>query len=145
MRFVNQTIHKEIDHAIKDATRLLSTNSSMLDDVRKKDDFEYDSGKGEWIAATLWLYEINPIQILTYRPWNPYTRAIGYWDGRKIHINVRKLSSLDHQDLVGLLLHEWSHKKGFTHGTGPTANYKTEHKCLYSVPYYLSENVEKWL
>jgi predicted SprT family Zn-dependent metalloprotease len=110
----------------------------MANDLTMKTDWKYGT-KGD-VLKTL-LQEREPIHLFTYRPWNPFTKAIGYFDGKDIHININKLPRLSNSDLVGLLLHEYAHYCGFTHGN----NYKTEEKCLYSVPYYLSENVEKWL
>jgi hypothetical protein len=39
------------------------------------------------------------------------------------------------------ICHEYGHLCGFGHGN----NYKTNYKCEWSLPYYLSENVSRWL
>jgi hypothetical protein len=139
MRFKNLTYKGAVDAAIADATRLLKFDSKMLNDIFNKRDFKYDSGPSHLIANSLELIR-EPIDIYTYRPWYP-SRAIGYFDGEAIHLNLRKLPALTHVDLVGNLLHEYAHYCGFHHGN----NYKTEEKCLYSVPYFISENVGQWL
>lgn len=137
MRFINNTYDLEINRAIDNAEKLLTLYSKMANDLTLKNDWKYGV-RGD-VLKTL-LIERKPIEIYTYRPWNPWTKAIGYFDGKAIHINIKRLL-MDTVDLTGLLLHEYAHYCGYTHGN----NYKTEDKCLYSVSYYLSENVEKWL
>jgi hypothetical protein len=137
MRFINNTYDINLNRAIESACELLTLYSPMANDLTLKTDWKY--GVTGDVLKTL-LEEREPIGIYTYRPWNPWTKAIGYFDGKSIHINIRVMP-LNQINLVGLILHEYAHYCGFTHGN----NYKTEDKCLYSVPYYLSENVRKWL
>jgi hypothetical protein len=137
MRFKNCVIDKNIAHAIKEVEKLLSPDSKMIKELSGKKDFKYNSGKD--VSSRL-LEERQPISVFTYRPWNPWTKSMGYFDGKAIHINITKLNSFDFQELCGLLLHEYAHYCGFFHGN----NFKTQEKCLYSVPYYLSENITKW-
>jgi hypothetical protein len=139
MRFKNLTYKGVVDAAAADATRLLKLDSKLMAALLSKSDFKYDSGPTDKIVFKL-LENREPIDIYTYRPWYP-SRAIGYFDGEAIHLNIRKLPALTHADLVGNLLHEYAHYCGFHHGN----NYKTEDKVKYSVPYYLSENVAAWL
>ena len=140
MRFKNCTVHTKITHAIKSAEMLLTPISPMIEELKLKNDFEFNSGTGEMVAKDLLLMQA-PINVYTYKPWNPWTAAMGYFDGSAIHINARKLDLFSHNDLVGLLLHEFSHYVGFQHGN----NYKTEYKCKHSVPYYISENINRWV
>jgi hypothetical protein len=79
----------------------------------------------------------EPLPIFTYRPWNQLTRAIGYYDGKAIHLNLRKLPSLSIKELVSNLVHEHAHYAGFTHGN----NFPSEHKNQFSVPYFLSQGI----
>lgn len=137
MRFINNTFDLNVNRAIENANKLLTLYSKMANDITLKTDWKY--GINGDVLKTL-LQEREPIVIYTYRPWNPWTKAIGYFDGKSIHINIKRMP-MDTVELTGLLLHEYSHYCGYTHGN----NYKTDEKCLYSVPYYLSENVEKWL
>lgn len=143
--FRNLTIQPEIAAAIRDAERLLGGTalSPMYQAIISKTDWGYgaEGFRPSEIARMLWLLPPEPIDVLTYRSLNPWSAAIGYYDGEAIHINVRKLDGMDHADLVSTLLHERAHAASFGHGS----NYKTQHKCLYSVPYYLSENTRKWL
>jgi ribosome modulation factor len=140
MRFVNMTNHKVIDEAIVKATNLLFPGSSMLEEISLKNDWKYDSGNG-WSIATNLSKVDEPIKVFTYRPKLPWSRAIGAYSNGELHLNVLKLPSLSPQTIIGNLLHEWAHHRGYRHGN----NYKTKDKCLYSVPYYLSENVKKWI
>jgi hypothetical protein len=140
MKFKDCTTNLKVIEAISIADKLLSPYSKMLNEIYSKDDFKYESGQGATIANKL-VYTEGPVKVFFYKPWNPWTKAIGYSDGIAIHINKRIIDSLEHADLVGLLLHEWSHHCGFHHGN----NYKTKDKVLYSVPYYISENVGKWI
>jgi hypothetical protein len=75
-------------------------------------------------------------------PFNPFTKAIAMTDGDgSIHFNIYKLKSGAVADLVATICHEYGHLCGFGHGN----NYKTNYKCEWSLPYYLSENVSRWL
>lgn len=137
-RFQNNVINKNVADAIRDAEMLLCENSSMLQKIREKDDFEYESGSGEDVYQRL-LNHKRLIPVFTYRPWNKWTRSLGVFDGDSIHLNLYKLDSLSHDELVGLLLHEYAHECGFKHGN----NWPSEHKNKFSVPYFLSEG--RWL
>jgi hypothetical protein len=145
-RFYNNTGNSKVGEAIIIAEGLLTPNSKMIEAIKNKKDFKYDSGNGSYIASEL--LEARPIvRINFYRSKWPWSAAIGYVnsnDSKNMYLNSRKIEALTISDIVGWVLHEWSHLQGFHHGTGRTANYKTEDKCLYSVPYYLSENVSKW-
>jgi hypothetical protein len=139
MRFRNCVIDKDIASAIVEANRLLSVNSPMIDELKLKNDFKYASGSGEEVVKKL-LAPTEPVSVFIYRPWNKWSSALGYFDGKSIFVNVRKLP-INRADLVGLLCHEFAHYAGFNHGN----NYKTNDKILFSVPYFISENVRKWI
>jgi len=137
MRFVNNTYDLNVNRAIENANDLLTLYSKMANDISIKTDWKY--GVSGDVLNNL-LQDREPIEIFTYRPWNPWTKAIGYFDGKAIHINIRRMP-MDITSITGLLLHEYAHYCGYTHGN----NYKTQDKCIYSVPYFLSENVHRWL
>jgi hypothetical protein len=139
-RFINNTLNPEIDYAIQIANSLLNEDSPMIKAVLNKTDWKYNSGTPTAIAHKL-LEARNPINIYAYADYN--TKAIGYFDGKNIYVNTAK--GIKGIDLVGILIHEYSHYCGFNHGTGWFRNYKTKAKCLYSVPYYLSENIYLWV
>lgn len=148
MRFVNKTGDGKVDIAINAAEELLKEQSKMMVELRSKQDWRYDSGSGADVVANL-LKEKAVIPVYFWSSWRP-TSAVGYFDGAAIHINKSKMPFFSTADLLGLLLHEYSHYQGFHH-VDPgwlgrrRANYKTEEKCLYSVPYFISENVARWL
>ena len=136
MRFKNCVIDPNIAHSISYAESLLKPDSRMIKELQGKTDWKYNSHN---VVDEL-LKDREPVSVYTYRPWNPFTKAIGYFDGKAIHINIKVLENYNFHLVTGLLLHEYAHYCGFGHGN----NYKTQEKCLYSVPYYLSENTSKW-
>ena len=140
MRFDNRTLDPRITEACLVAERLLTSMSKMMIELEEKNDWKYNSGTGKEVYKKLNDYK-EPIKVFTYKPFNPWTAAVGYFDGESIHINIRKLPDMTVSDIIANLCHEYSHYCGFTHGN----NYKTQDKCLYSVPYYISENIPKWL
>ncbi len=140
MRFNNKIVNPKLDEACKIADDLLQTGSKMIEEVSKKNDFKYDSGMGMFIALNL-IRVREPIKINSYKPFYPFTKALGYFDGEAIWINIRKMEVLAVNDLVGLLLHEYAHYCGYKHGN----NFKSKDKCITSVPYFLSENIAKWI
>jgi hypothetical protein len=137
-RFTNTTTQAKIYEAVLIAEKLLDASSPMMYEIRLKNDFKYDSGKGADIFLNL-LKERPLIKVFTYKPWNRFSKAIGYSDGVSIHINIRKLPSMDVLDVVGNLVHEMCHVAGYSHGN----NFKTEEKCISSVPYWCSTWIEK--
>jgi hypothetical protein len=143
MRFKNCIIGKELTYPIQIAESLLTPYSIMYKDLQKNAGiFKYNTPDN---FLDLLLEKKEPISVFTYRPKNPWSKAIGYYSNGKIHLNIRKLPTMDKLDLVGFLLHEYAHYSGLNHGTGYTRNYITEDKLKYSVPYYLSENVKNWI
>lgn len=135
-KFLNVTGKNEVASAIATAEQLLFKSSILMSAIRKKNDFKFNSGDGEFVAEKLSETDfIIPVHL--YRPVNPFTKAIGYYEGGKIYLNSRRLSSLAAAEIAGLLCHEWAHACGFTHGN----NFKTKEKIRHSVPYYLSESV----
>lgn len=149
MRFINRTNIEFISDAAKKADSLLDPSSLLINDLYNKNDWRYNSGAGVRVALAMSSGAIK-LQIFTYRPKNPFTAAVAHCDYDGIHFNIYKVNKLSMASIIATLLHEAAHDRGFHH-IDPgwwgkrRANYKTEEKCLYSVPYYLSENVGKWL
>lgn len=139
MRFENCTLHHNISHAIEQVEKLLHPSSKMIKELSQKNDFKFNSGLGSDVVLRL-LTLGKTLKIFTYRPWNPFSRAMGYYDGKAIHININKIDSFDYGEICGLLLHEYAHHCGFAHGN----NFPSKEKNLYSVPYFLSTNITKW-
>jgi hypothetical protein len=142
VKFENRTNNENIKRAIFVAHDMLQPDTDMYDSVFYKDDWKYDGIKqGSHVIYNLIDIKRPVAQVFTYKPFNPWTSAIAYFDGKAIHFNIRKLPFLTVEQITGTLLHEYAHYCGFTHGN----NFKTKEKCLYSVPYFLSENVSRWL
>lgn len=143
-RFRNCIINKDIPFAIDVAENLLKENSEMIKEVSNKLDFLYNSGSGFQVSNNL-LSDREPVNIFSYRPWKK-SKAIGYYQNGSIYVSVYFLENLNFPALIGFLLHEYAHHCGYNHYSSfGTSNYKTNHKVNHSVPYFLSENVGKWL
>jgi hypothetical protein len=140
MRFNNKSISREISIATEKADELLNIDSVAMNEVWLKRDWKFTNINSSKIVEFLTRPRLT-VDVYTYKPFNPWTKAIAYFDGKAIHFNIRKLPNLSVAEITGTLLHEYAHYCGFTHGN----NFKTKEKCLYSVPYFLSENVHKWL
>jgi predicted metallopeptidase len=140
-RFNNRTIETKINDAIAKANELLHPCSKMMDELRSKNDWKFNSGSGEEVFKKILDCKLVA-PVFFYRPFNPFTSALGYSDGVAIHLNSRKFNMLQFNSLVGLLCHEYLHiGPKFSHGN----NYKTKEKCEKSVNYFVSENVSRWL
>lgn len=141
MKFRNCVIDRNVDFAVKQVEKLLTADSHMIKELSAKTDWKYGA---ENVVAKL-LENKEPINVYTYRSKNPFSKAVGYFDGKAIHISTKALQTFNFEQLCGLLLHEYSHYCGYNHGTGMTANYKNDDKVKYSVPYFLSENITRWV
>lgn len=144
MRFENRTLNKDfINQAIMKAEFLLSDESPMMNELLLKNDFKYGSGTGYQVCKKI--SECNKIApVFFYKPRNPWTKALGYSDGKAIHLNSRKFNTFTLHDLTGLLVHEWFHfGPGFNHGN----NWPSDEKNNFSVNYFCSSNISKgkWL
>lgn len=143
MRFQNMTIHKEIDQAIKLAEKLLEVGSPMYHEIFFKNDWKFDNIKhGSDIAINLCQVQRKPLNIFSFKSRIPWSKSYGYYDGKgSVFINLRKLPFMTTVELTGMLLHEMAHYCSYTHGN----NFKTKEKCQFSAPYFISENISKWL
>ena len=139
-KFQNNIPGYGVNDAVEVAERLLHPDSKMLGEILDKNDWEYDSGTGKEVYNKIVSHN-TVLLIYTYRPFWRYSKAIGYFDGKSMHMNLYKLPGLPLIDIVSNILHEKMHQIGFGHGN----NYKTEHKCKFSVPYWVSENVKRFL
>lgn len=143
-RFRNCIIDKNIPFAIDIAEGLLSAGSNMIEEISNKTDFQYNSGSGIQVVMNL-IAPREQVNIFMYRPWRN-SKAVGYYQNGAIYISVYALENFDVTAIVGLLLHEYAHHCGYNHySVFGTSNYKTNHKVNHSVPYFLSENVKRWL
>lgn len=148
------TNHGSISDAIQKVERLLLPESPLMkaaQEVKWRFGLEkygpyYVSNKLAWgPRGSAYDDESDthePIKIFTYKPAWRFTKAIAMTNGDgAIHFNIYKINKTSLESKVGTILHEYAHLCGFKHGN----NYKTKEKCLYSVPYFLSENVKRWL
>lgn len=137
-RFINCTDSEAVQVAIYMAEQLLMPNSKAMMIIHDKNDFKYNSGEGYKIHDKL-VEKRELIEVRFYKPLYPWSSALGYYDGKAIYINYRKI--LDNKALVGLLLHEYAHYCGFHH----SGNLISKDKIRFSVPYFLSSNVGAWI
>lgn len=140
-RFQNNIINQDVSFAITVAETMLMPESLMMQELRDKNDFGFNSGSGmEVYNRIIQCKQVAPI--FTYKSKWPWSAALGYSDGASVYLNLRKLGKLSLHEIVGLLLHEWLHiGPGFTHGN----NFPSELKSRTSVNYYVSDNVLKWI
>jgi hypothetical protein len=140
LRFDNRTANTALNPLIKRANELLDIGSNMMLAVRYKDNFRYNSGAGLDIALKFHSCE-KVAPIFFYRPKNPFTKALGYSKNGEVYLNSKKFNYFTEVDIIGLLVHEYAHVAGFSHGS----NYPSTEKNNFSVPYYLSHNISKWI
>lgn len=140
MKFDNRTLNNNVRNACIKASELLLPNSELMSELKIKNDFKFNSGTGIEIYTKIYKCT-KVVPVFTYKPWNIFSSALGYYDGKSIHINNRKLPEMSFDSLVGLLCHEYLHAVGFKHGN----NYPSEEKNNFSVNYYVSNNIKKWL
>lgn len=159
MRFVNNVRsimggktfeNVNVKLAILDADEILMPYSPMIAEVALKKDWQYDVLSGEYVAVTLTQMPKTPVSVEIYYPRYKFSAQTCAWDGKRIGINGYWLQSADHLELVGGIAHEWCHKQGFHHidkgwWGARRANFWTKNKSLYSVPYYISDNIGRWI
>jgi hypothetical protein len=142
-RFKLCAVSIKLEVVISSANLLLSEPSKLLDEVYNKSDWKYNSGTGLDVYTAL-LKARAPINV--YVVPSKKTKAVAYFQNGNIYIYQSYVDIASMTDLVGTLLHEYAHYCGFNHNSSfGTSNFKTKAKCLYSVPYYLSENVARWI
>lgn len=141
-RFSNATIYQKISNAIVVAEKLLEPVSPMLNEIREKNDFAFNSGTGKEIFYKI-CEHAEPLPVFTFRPKWRWTKAVGYFDGKAMHVNTYKLENMTEIEIVANLVHEKMHQIGMSHGS----NLKTKSKIEKSVPYFCSEGIinGRWL
>lgn len=149
-RFVNHTSFELVDDAINKVDELLAHGSKLHTlMLNRQEAFQYGLHKKSLEQVfNLLLTTNNRVEIHLYIP-TKKTSEIGGWDGKKIRLNVHYITQCIEDgeqglmNLVGTILHEWSHACGMNHGTGWFRNFRTKHKSRYSVPYYISDNTRE--
>jgi len=85
------------------------------------------------------------VEIKTYYPKWPWSKAIAYTEGKNIYFNARKLPSMKLEEIVNTLWHETVHiidansPLSFGHGT----NTWTQDKQDHSAPYFIGALAER--
>lgn len=138
-RFQNSTVGvSKLVEAIRLAESDFLHSSEIMNAVRLKNDWKYGAGTGEEVAFEL-TKERPLISVYVSRASRP-TKALGVFANGVITFYDHYLETASIEDLRRSLRHEYSHYCGFNHNSALwTSNYKTKDKCLYSVPYWLSE------
>lgn len=140
-RFQNSTVGlPKLIEAIRLAEQDLAPQSEMMDAIYRKNDWKYNSGTGFNVFHEL--TEERPLVSVYVKQGNPKSAAIGAYSNGVITLYEHYVERASVDELRASLRHEYAHYAGFSHISGPfgmTSNYKTKDKCLYSVPYWLSE------
>lgn len=140
-RFQNSTVGlPKLIEAIRLAEADLDFNSVLMGLVLDKNDWKYKSGGGPEVFEKL--TRERPLVSVYVKQGNPKSAAIGAYSNGVITLYEHYVERATVDELRASLRHEYAHYAGFSHNSGPfglTSNYKTKDKCLYSVPYWLSE------
>jgi hypothetical protein len=138
-RFQNSTVGiPKLIEAIRLAEDDLHENSQLMYYIAVKNDWKYNSGTG--LKVALQLTQERPLVSVYVKKGNPKSAAIGSYSDGVITLYEHYVERASVFDLRASLRHEFAHYAGFNHfSSWGTSNYKTKDKCLYSVPYWLSE------
>lgn len=140
-RFQNSTVGvPKLIEAIRLAEADLTPGSTLLGQLAAKNDWKYNAGTGQAVFFQL-TADRPPVSVYMAKG-NPQSAAVGAYANGVITLYEHYVDSATVDDIRACLRHEYSHYAGFNHASGPlgiTSNYKTKDKCLYSVPYWLSE------
>lgn len=144
VRFFTHTVSGKLYSCIVSAELKLTENSDMIKYVRSRNDWKYNSGTGERVATEL-LKKRTPVSVYVVKKTRK-TSAIAYFQNGDIYLYADYLEAADEKSIVATLIHEYAHHCGFNHYSSfGTSNFKTKHKVKYSVPYNLSDSIEKGL
>lgn len=141
-KFKQNAISEKLKFCIKLADEKLSPGSKMMNYISIKNDWKYDSGSGEDVVKAL-LKPKAPICVYVVKP-KRKTKAVAYYQNGDIYLYSTYLETAPLESIVATLVHEYSHYCGFHHNSRFwTSNFKTQHKVDFSVPYHLSDGIEK--
>jgi hypothetical protein len=140
-RFQNSTVNvPKLIQAILLAEQDLHPDSDMMGLAMRKNDWKYNAGTGYNVFIQL-ATERDLVSVYVKKG-NPRSAALGMYSNGVITFYEHYVESATVDELRASLRHEYAHYAGFNHASGfrgLTSNYKTKDKCLYSVPYWLSE------
>lgn len=140
-----------VESAIENADELLHPQSPLIGAVALKDDWKYGVESGVKAAFLLTHVPRPPVPVEIYYPKYKNSDQTAAWNGNRIGINGYWLMNNPGMiKLTGSVLHEWSHACGFNHqAPGPWGyirrNYWSKDKSNYSIPYFISDNISKWI
>lgn len=139
-RFQNSTVGvPKLVQAILLAEQDLTISSDIMLYLAEKNDWKYNSGKNGQEVALKLLAERAPVSVYM-KQGNPNSAALGMYSNGVITFYEHYVENATVEELRRSLRHEYAHYAGFNHASALwTSNYKTKDKCLYSVPYWLSE------
>lgn len=140
-RFQNSTVNvPKLIQAILLAEQDLHSTSWIMLKALEKNDWKYNAGTGPEVY--LQLVEERELVSVYVKKGNPRSAALGMYSNGVITFYEQYVETATVDELRASLRHEYAHYAGFNHHSGfrgLTSNYKTKDKCLYSVPYWLSE------
>lgn len=138
-RFQNSTVNvPKLIEAIRLTESDLHPDSELMGIVLDKNDWKYGAGTGKQVY--LKLTEERPLVSVYVKKGNLKSAAIGSYSNGVITLYEHYVERATVEELRASLRHEYAHYAGFNHHSAfGTSNYKTKEKCLYSVPYWLSE------
>lgn len=106
------------DETVREAARLVMrhyADQAFLEKIAAVPRFNHTRLTSGAVARTLEIeMSLMDIEIIPYQTRWPWSKVIGYAEGNKIYINIRKLD-LPVQDRVNNIFHEACHLAGFTH------------------------------
>ena len=138
-RFQNSTVGiPKLVEAIRLAEDDLRHDSEIMQALMNKNDWKYGVPSGAFAYGEL-VKERPLVSVYVAQASRP-TKALGVYSNGVITFYAHYLETATVEEMRRSLRHEFAHYCGFNHLSFPgTSNYKTRHKCLYSVPYWLSE------
>ena len=138
-RFQNSTVGiPKLVEAIRLAEADLHSTSWIMLKALEKNDWKYGAGTGSEVYFQL-TQERTPVSVYMAKG-NPKSAALGTYSNGVITFYEHYVERATIEELRRSLRHEYAHYAGFNHFSSfGTSNYKTKDKCLYSVPYWLSE------
>lgn len=130
--------HDNVRRACKLANNLKS-NNNFYQLLRNYQRFDMANVTNEMVAALLKNHAKLDVEVKTYKPWWPWSKAIAMFKPSKPHtvyLNARRLNRSD-ASIVGSLIHEYVHLvdnlyKEYSFGHGSNSKKGKEHTAPYA-------------
>lgn len=109
-------------------TYSLDTNIQVANKIKKR------LIEDEIIIAQFSMKSQLVVNVVGYKPFNPWSKVVGYTTKKSntIYVNLRKIPSMSDGEIAGHLFHEVLHILGYGHGN----NFYSDKK-KYSINYFL--------